>query len=420
MATAPQTAAAETRPLDSRSSAVTNARIIWVAPSLSRGRFMQPLFAEFAKLFPNSVVFTGRWPGFISGYENSFPITLLKGVRFRAVRSDKTGNPRGFSVVPPDALLKMWRIQPDLIFVRGFDLCTLYAVVIKILTRCRVVLFWGGAGPHVDYLDSPGRLRLRRVLARFFDYSISHTTEGSRYLRNVIGIPEGELLQYPYQPAVRAVLESRINRDERSKPARQRPVFLYVGRLIREKGLYTLLTACAELERRQTGRFTLLVVGEGPERTKLQTAARVMEIDHRIEWAGAADYERLGAYYEACDVFVFPTFEDVIGMVVPEAMVFGKAVLCSTRAGARDMVHDGRNGFVFDPSDTGRLADYMMRFIRDPDLAVKFGRRSADFIAPYSAEKCAGRMGEIVEQVLGREAKPLRSRTRLRSDFARR
>ncbi len=400
MATAPQTAAAETRPLDSRSSAISNARVIWVAPSLSRGRFMQPLFAEFAKLFPNSVVFTGLWPGFISGYENSFLITLLKGVRFRVKRSHNTGNPRGFSLVPPGALLKMWRAKPDLIFVRGFDLCTLYGLLIKVLTRCRVVLFWGGAGPHVDYLDSPSRLRLRRALAGFFDYSVSHTTEGARYLRQIVRIPERKLLQFPYQPAVRAALLGRNSSDEPTTLARQRPVFLYVGRLIREKGLYVLLEACVQLERQHPGKFTVLVVGNGPERDTLETAARVMEIDHCIEWAGAVDYERLGAFYKACDVFVFPTFEDVIGMVVPEAMVFGKAVLCSSRAGACDMVRHGENGFVFDPSDARQLAEYMTHFIRDPNMVFRLGRRSAELIAPYSPEKCAARMGEVVEQVL--------------------
>ena len=115
---------------------------------------MQPLFAEFAKRFPNSVVFTGNWPGFIAGYESSFAVQLLKGVRFRADRSLLSGNPRGFSVVPIGALWKLWRARPELIFVRGFDLCTMYALVLKAVTGCNVVLFWGGTSPQVAYLHS--------------------------------------------------------------------------------------------------------------------------------------------------------------------------------------------------------------------------------------------------------------------------
>ena len=421
MATAAQTAPAETpspSPNSPRVSRLRKARIAWVSPSLARGRFMQPLFAEFAKRFPNSVVFTGHWPGFIAGYENSFSVQLLKGVRFHADRSLPSGNPRGFSIVPLATLWKMWRARPELIFVRGFDLCTLYALALKAVTGCGVVLFWGGTSPQVAYLQSPWRLRLRRLLAKFIDYSVSHTIEGAEYLREVIRIPADKVLQYPYQPAVRAVLESRVDNTEPPASPRKRPVFLYVGRLIREKGLYNLLEACVRLESRQAGDFTLLVVGDGPEGDALKTAARVMEIDHRVEWAGAVDYERLGAYYKACDVFVFPTFEDVIGMVVPEAMVFGKAILCSRYAGAHDMVRNGMNGFVFDPFDVGGLTDHMASFVRNPDMAGEFGRRSARIIAPYSAEKCAARMGEVVERVLGGKRKRFSSES-CSSDFHR-
>ena len=397
-------------------SALRDARIAWVTPSLSRGRFMQPLFAEFAKRFPNSVVFTGNWPGFIAGYESSFAVQLLKGVRFRADRSLLSGNPRGFSVVPIGALWKLWRARPELIFVRGFDLCTMYALVLKAVTGCNVVLFWGGTSPQVAYLHSPWRLRLRRLLAKFIDYAVSHTVEGAEYLHEVIGIPAGKILQFPYQPAVRAVLESRVDDAEPLVSPRKRPVFLYVGRLIREKGLYNLLEACARLESRKAGDFTLLVVGDGPEGDALKTAAHVMEIDHRVEWAGAVDYERLGAYYKACDVFVFPTFEDVIGMVVPEAMVFGRAILCSRYAGAHDMVCNGMNGYVFDPFDVGGLTDHMASFVRNPQMAADFGRRSARIIAPYSAEKCAARMGDVAERVLGGKRKRFSRKSR-DSDF---
>ena len=421
MATAAASPAIETpsTPPDSPPvSRLRDARIAWVTPSLARGRFMQPLFAEFARLFPNSVLFTGQWPGFIAGYENSFSVQLLKGVRFRADRALPSGNPRGFSIVPLATLWKMWRARPELIFVRGFDLCTLYALMLKAVNGCNVVLFWGGTSPQVAYLHSPWRLRLRRLLAKFIDYSVSHTIEGAEYLREVIRMPADKVLQYPYQPAVRAVLESRVDNTEPPVTRPKRPVFLYVGRLIREKGLYNLLEACVRLESRQAGDFTLLVVGDGPEADALKTAAREMEIDHRVEWAGAVDYERLGAYYKACDVFVFPTFEDVIGMVVPEAMVFGKAILCSRYAGAHDMVRNGVNGYVFDPCDVGGLTNHMASFVRNPDMAGEFGRRSARIISPYSAEKCAARMGEVVERVLGGKRKRFSSES-CSSDFQR-
>ena len=78
-------------------------------------------------------------------------------------------------------------------------------------------------------------------------------------------------------------------------------------------------------------------------------AARILEVDGRITWFGAVDYSQLGACYQTSDVFVFPSLEDIIGMVVLEAMVFGKPVLCSDQAGAKDMVRGRQKWICFQP-----------------------------------------------------------------------
>ena len=134
-------------------------------------------------------------------------------------------------------------------------------------------------------------------------------------------------------------------------------------------------------------------------------AARILEVDGRITWFGAVDYSQLGACYQASDVFVFPSLEDIIGMVVPEAMVFGKPVLCSDQAGAKDMVRDGRNGFVFNPNDARQLADHMALFVKQPNLIRRFGSESKKIISPFTPKASAKRLGSLVHQVLGTATK---------------
>ena len=301
-------------------------RIAWVTPSLERGYFMQPLFREFTKRFPGTVVFTGAWPGFVAGCRDTFRVRELNGVRFRSSSKPTAGNPRGFTTASPRVLVELWKFRPHLIFVRGFDLCTIYAILLKVWTRCSLVLLWGGVGPHNTFLDSPARLALRRVTARWFDYAVSHTKEGADYLREVIQIPSRKLTQYPYQPADRSTLSqgSRRNGESAFLP---RPVFLYVGRLIREKGLYTLIQACSLLESSKAGELLSRDRRQRPGKKRVfRMVARILDVDGRITWFGAVDYSQLGACYQASDVFVFPSLEDIIGMVVPEAMVFGKPV----------------------------------------------------------------------------------------------
>ena len=148
-------------------------------------------FDQFAKRFPGTVIFTGCWPGFVAGCRDSFRVRELIGVGFRPRPKTSLGNPRGFITASPLIFLALWRFRPDLVFVRGFDLCTIYAILLKVLTRCSLVLLWGGVGPHVTYLDNPVRLALRRLTARWFDHSMSHTKDGVDYLREVVEIERG-------------------------------------------------------------------------------------------------------------------------------------------------------------------------------------------------------------------------------------
>jgi glycosyltransferase involved in cell wall biosynthesis len=71
-------------------------------------------------------------------------------------------------------------------------------------------------------------------------------------------------------------------------------------------------------------------------------------------------------------------------MVVLEAMVFGKPILCSKWAGAVEMVKAGENGYAFDPNRPETLAKLMRRFIDQPELISEMGKKSAQILAQYS------------------------------------
>ena len=61
-----------------------------------------------------------------------------------------------------------------------------------------------------------------------------------------------------------------------------------------------------------------------------------------------------------------PTIEDTWGVVTLEVMLFGKAVLCSVGAGSSELVIDGENGYVFEPTQSEKLAQMMQKFIDCP------------------------------------------------------
>lgn len=381
-------------------------RVAWIMPTLERGYYWQPLHREFTRLFPNTVIFTGNWPGYLRGYEESFTVQQLEGFKFVVLRRTEAGADIGFTRAPASILPELRKFRPSVIFASSFNIWTLYALIYKSFTRCRVVGVWDGTSPGVAYLDSPWHLRLRRFLARFIDAVITNSQAGERYLRDTLRIPESKIVRHPYQvPEPDALCSSKDG--ENAFKLNSRPVFLFVGSLITRKGWRYLLEAAAQLVQRGMDSFSVVLAGDGEQKQDLLRMVAALKLESIVHLMGQIRYEDLGALFQASDVFVLPTLEDVWAVVVLEAMAFAKPVLCSQYAGAREMVQHGVNGFVYDPRNPGELADNMARFIQRPELAAEFGQKSKEIIAPYTPA-CAARVLEsLVLRLLGSNAREL-------------
>jgi glycosyltransferase involved in cell wall biosynthesis len=235
-------------------------------------------------------------------------------------------------------------------------------------------------------------------MARFVDAAVCNSDEGTKYLRDTIAIAESKLLHRAFYVPEPAALFSGEERQTGSR-ADSRPLFLFVGQIIKRKGWNYLLEAARRLVQKGLDTFSVAVVGDGEQRDQLKARICSLGLQRIVDVVGPVPYQRLGAYFEAADVFVLPTLEDTWGMVVSEAMAFGKPVLCSNYAGARELVQHGVNGFVFDPYNVEELAGYMERFIREPGLIAKFGRRSREIIAPHTPEQAAKALATLVHSV---------------------
>ncbi|MGB2886302.1 MAG: glycosyltransferase [Candidatus Acidiferrales bacterium] len=385
----------------------TTARVAWLIPSLARANYMQPLFREFTKLFSNTIVFTGLWHGFVPGCEGTFRLRWLAGYRFVTLKKAGKGYGRGFFWAPLSAIRELLTFRPNIIFTSAFSIWTLYALTLKAFTRSRVIIFWEGTSATVAYLDSPVRLRIRKVMARLADASVSNMRMGVEYLRDVLGVPDSKLLHHPYEVADPSVLCSGAN--EVRLGGIEHPTFLFVGSIIPRKGWSCLIEAASRLVERGLDRFSLVFVGAGDQGADLQAQISLRGLEGFVHQVGQVSYQNLGAYYQASDVFVFPTREDTWGLVLLEAMAFGKPVLCSKYAGSKEMVRHGLNGFIFDPDSPEELASYMAHFIQNPHLVLEFGACSSETIAPYTPARAANVLAGLVVKLMDSEGRGLSS-----------
>lgn len=135
--------------------------------------------------------------------------------------------------------------------------------------------------------------------------------------------------------------------------------FVFVGRLLRHKNVERAILALAELNRYRA--FTLLVVGDGPDKRRLEVLARELGLDKQVTFVGAIPEHRdVFGYVKSADVFVFPSLREGFGVAVLEAMACGLPVVMVNHSDnlARHLVESGKSGIVSD-DETASFASAM-------------------------------------------------------------
>lgn len=147
-----------------------------------------------------------------------------------------------------------------------------------------------------------------------------------------------------------------------------------VARLAPEKGIDVLLRAAGERP--------VLVVGDGPERERLEALARDLGI--RATFTGDRPLEGVLEAYVAADVFALLSSHEPWGVVVNEAAACGLPLVLSERVGAaRDLLRDGENGFLVPAGDVDAAADALTRLASDPGLRERMGARSRELVRGF-------------------------------------
>jgi 1,2-diacylglycerol 3-alpha-glucosyltransferase len=184
-------------------------------------------------------------------------------------------------------------------------------------------------------------------------------------------------------------------RNEFALPERY---FLFVGRMVREKGVFDLLEAYAKLDGRLREQIGLVFAGDGPARQAVEERARRIS-PGTIRFPGFVQRDDLAKYYGLAEALVLATHSDTWGLVVNEAMACGLAIIVTDVAGcAPDLIKAGWNGFVIAPKDISSLAAGMASLAAKPDLCKSMGLNSQQHIARFTAEVWAKSMHSVIKQ----------------------
>jgi len=299
------------------------------------------------------------------------------------------------------------RIGPDAVLCGGYNYLASWQSAYWAKAHRKPLLLWSESTP----LDSRrGHHLVEFMKARFLNLCRAFVVPGKsslKYLQD-LGIPEQLIFTAPNAIDLRlfAALAEGSRRDQgRMSTHHALPLryFLYVGRLVRAKGIFELLDAYAKLDDEIRSQVGLVFVGDGPERAELmKRASRI--VPGTICFPGFVQRDGLPELYALADASILPTRSDTWGLVVNEAMACGLPVIVTSVAGCTaDLVQDGWNGFVLSPGDPAQLAAAMTALALDSGLRMVMGSRSTERVAAYSPEAWADGLVKAVERVCARQ-----------------
>jgi glycosyltransferase involved in cell wall biosynthesis len=183
--------------------------------------------------------------------------------------------------------------------------------------------------------------------------------------------------------------------DQRASPGTHpQPVLISVARMVQQKDFFSLLQAAAGL----SGDWQLWLVGDGPNRERLEALKVELGLTDRVHFLGARrDVPELLA---KADLFVLASHWEGLPISIIEAMRAGLPVVASDVGGVSEQVSDGVNGFLTPAADVDVLRSKLQKLIDSPDSMKQMGAAGRKrFEQDFRIEKAISRTLEIYESV---------------------
>jgi glycogen(starch) synthase len=301
-----------------------------------------------------------------------------------------------FVTIRQPGLLELWRLirKSDLVHVAGPALAPL---ILSLLTRKPVVVEHHGfqticpngqlliepegtlcpghfmAGRHAKCLRcnsargwlSSSRLWLLTFVRRFLCAHVSRNIMPTEWLGGLLRLPRIAVIPHGLEFA---------EATTRHKLHSGRPVIVFLGRLVTTKGVRVLIEA-VKLLGEQNRSFELLIIGDGPERTRLEQLARDSGLAAQVRFSGHLSGEQLEEAFAQASAVVVPSLGgEVFGLVVAENMLRGLPVIASDLGAFTEVLGD--TGMTFLTGNATSLAAALRRLLDDPSFAAVLGQRA--------------------------------------------
>jgi len=231
---------------------------------------------------------------------------------------------------------------------------------------------------------------------------------GSTYTLNLIqemfNLPKERISLFYENGILSSLLESA--QPKSPQPENQTINLLFVGRLVPYKCANLVIDAIAQLEGSVRNRVKLTIVGEGPERSHLESQVQALNLEAQVHFAGWVNQENIFSYYHEADIFCFPSVREFGGAVVLEAMACGLPCIVVNHGGIGEYVTEG-TGFRIDPVSQEfviqALTDKISLLVKDDKLRNDMSFNAIARIREFTWEQKATQIVQLYREMLGEQ-----------------
>lgn len=171
-------------------------------------------------------------------------------------------------------------------------------------------------------------------------------------------------------------------------------VILCTGELNANKNQKTIIHAVDTL-RKKYPEMLLLLAGNGPDEQNLHNLIVELHMEnHALLLGYHTDLER---YTNVCDIVVSASFREGLPLNIMEAMICGKPVVASVNRGHRELIKDGKTGFLVSPNDASAFAVKIEKLYHDENLQKTIARQEKAFIAEFTMDAVSEELRKVYE-----------------------
>lgn len=248
---------------------------------------------------------------------------------------------------------------------------------------------------------------LKKFVKKFFissaKYWLSTGEVTDKYLIHY-GAKRERIFHYPFTSlnnndiltSVKTNSEKQFLKKELNVESKR--VAISVGQLIHRKGFDVLIKAWEKVD----NDIKLIIIGSGEKEKEFKELIRSRNLNN-IEILDFMDKLSLFKYYQACDLFILPTREDIWGLVINEAMANALPIITTDKCVAGlELVKENENGNIVDVEDENILAEKINLILKDEILLMSMSEKSLQKINMYTIENMAKEHINIFYKMVGK------------------